>query len=232
MDGRHAVTPTPMRSAIARRMVHSKSTAPHFYVTAEIEMDAALAAIDARNEGRPPDERLSVTAVLLKAVALTLIEHPRFNAIWNADTLELIDAVNLGVAIAVDDGLMAPAIMGCDALGLDEIGSALRDLVSRTRAGHLRAAEIEGGTFTLSNLGMFEVTAFTAIITPPQVAILATGRTEPRAVIRDGQIVVRSIMTATLSADHRAVDGATAAAFLGTLSSRMRAPIEWIEAAA
>lgn len=230
MDGRHPVTPSPMRRAIARRMVHSKSSAPHFYLTIEIEMDAAIAATDDRNAGRPRDERLSLTAVLVKALALTLAEHPRFNSVWDDDTLQLVDAVNVGVAITVDDGLMAPAILGCEALDLDQVGRALRDLVARTRTGHLRAIEIDGATFTLSNLGAFDVAGFTAIITPPQVAILATGRSEPRAVVRDGQIVIRHILTATLSADHRAVDGAAAAAFLGTLGDRMRAPFEWMEA--
>lgn len=229
MDGRHAVALSPMRSAIARRMVASKSAAPHFYVTIEIDMDPALIALHARNVARLPDDRLSVTAILLKALAMTLVDHPRFNAVWHGGTLEHVDAINLGVAIAVDDGLIAPAILGCEALSVEGIGDALRDLVSRTRLGHLRVAEIESGTFTLSNLGMFEVSEFTAIITPPQVAILATGRTEPRAVVRDGEIVVRRVLTATLSADHRAVDGAAAAAFLGSLASRMRTPDEWIE---
>jgi pyruvate dehydrogenase E2 component (dihydrolipoyllysine-residue acetyltransferase) len=218
-----------MRAAIARRMVQSKQQAPHFYVTAELEMEALSEAADRLNAGREPSERVSVTAFLVRAVALTLREHPAFNAVWNGETLELVDAVNVGVAIALDDGLIAPALLGCDRLGVEEIAAALRDLVARTRAGRLRPAELTDATFTLSNLGRFAVSQFTAIVTPPQVAILATGRTEPRAVVRDGAVVARRRMNATLSADHRAVDGAGAARFLETLKSLVEAPDAWAE---
>jgi pyruvate dehydrogenase E2 component (dihydrolipoyllysine-residue acetyltransferase) len=218
-----------MRAAIARRMIQSKQQAPHFYVTAELEMEAVSEAADRLNAGREPSERVSVTAFLVKAVALTLREHPAFNAVWNGDTLELVDAVNVGVAIALDDGLIAPALLGCERLGVEEIATALRDLVARTRAGRLRAPELTEATFTLSNLGMFAVSQFTAIVTPPQVAILATGRTEPRAMVRDGVIVARRTMNATLSADHRAVDGAGAARFLETLKGFVEAPDAWAE---
>lgn len=216
--GREPVTPTRMRAAIARRMTQSKQQAPHFYVTTAIEMDAILAAADSVNEGRPREERVSVTAFLVRALAEVLPRHPLFNAVWREDgVLERVDAVNIGVAVAVEDGLIAPALLDCAGRTLDEIGGALRDLVERTRAGRLRAPEINDATFTLSNLGMFDVSAFTAIISPPQVAILATASTEPRAVVRDGEIVVRQMMTATLSADHRAVDGAAAAQLLADL---------------
>jgi pyruvate dehydrogenase E2 component (dihydrolipoamide acetyltransferase) len=228
MDGRHPVAQSPMRSAIARRMTYSKTSTPHFYLSSEIEMNRALAELHAHNEGRSSEERLSVTAMLIKAVAMTLSDHPMFNAVWNGDILERVDSVNVGVAIALPDGLIAPAVLGCEALGIDDLGRALDDLVQRTRAGRLRAPEVEGGTFTLSNLGMYGVTAFTAIITPPQVAILATGRTESRPVVRDDAIVVRQMMTATLSSDHRAVDGAAAARFLDSLRGWIEAPDSWI----
>jgi pyruvate dehydrogenase E2 component (dihydrolipoamide acetyltransferase) len=216
-----------MRRAIARRMTESKQHVPHFYLSTEIEMDALFAAADEANQGRAREDRVTVTAFLLRAVALTLAEHPAFNAVWNGDVVERVDAINLGVAIALDDGLIAPALLDCADRGVADLATGLADLVARTRAGKLRAAEIGDGTFTLSNLGMFEVTAFTAIITPPQVAILATARTAERPVVRDGQIVVRRVMTATLSSDHRVVDGVGAAGFLGTLKGLVETPGGW-----
>lgn len=231
-DGRHPVSQSPMRRAIARRMVESKSTAPHFYLSTEIEMDALLAAAERANAGRSREERVTVTAFLLRAVALTLAEHPAFNAAWNGDVVERWDAINVGVAIALDDGLIAPALLDCRDRGIADLAAGLGDLVTRTRAGKLRAPEIGEGTFTLSNLGMFDVTAFTAIITPPQVAILATAKTVERAVVRDGAVVVRRVMTATLSSDHRVVDGVGAAGFLGTLKTLIETPDAWAEVAA
>ncbi len=228
-EGRHPVTLGKMRQAIARRMAESKRSAPHFYVERDLEMDAALDALEELNRGRPREERASVTALLVKALASALQEHPAFNAVWNGEVLEQVDAINIGVAIDLEDGgLIAPALLGCEALDVDGIGTALRDLVARTRGGKLRAAEIAEGTFTLTNLGMFGVTGFTAIITPPQVATLATGATEPRAVVRNGEVVVQRIMTATLSCDHRAVDGAASARLLATLAERLAAAPEWV----
>jgi pyruvate dehydrogenase E2 component (dihydrolipoamide acetyltransferase) len=216
-----------MRAAIARRMVESKRQAPHFYVSADLEMDALSAAVERLNEGRAQDDRITVTAMLVKAVALTLAEHRAFNAVWNEETLERVDAINVGVAIAVEDGLIAPAILDCKQLTVSELATRLRDLVARTRAGRLRAPEMTDATFTLSNLGMFEVSQFTAIVTPPQVAILATASTEQRAVVRDGAVTVRQMMTATLSSDHRAVDGVGAARFLATLRGFVEGPGAW-----
>ena len=225
--GRHPVQPSPMRRAIARRMVESKAAAPHFYLSTEIDMEAALSLVDATNEGRAREDRITVTAILLRAVALTLREHPAFNAAWDGDTVERWDSINIGVAIALDDGLIAPALLDCGDRDVASLAAGLADLVARTRAGKLRAAEIGEGTFTLSNLGMFDVTSFTAIITPPQVAILATARTVERPVVRDGAVVIRPIMGATLSSDHRVVDGVGAARFLGTLKGLLEAPGDW-----
>lgn len=216
-----------MRAAIARRMVQSKQQAPHFYVSTEIEMDALLDAADRHNAGRPPEGRATLTAFLVRAVALALAEHPLLNAVWDGDHVEVVRAINVGVAIAVDDGLIAPALLDCRDRSVDDLAGALADLVARTRAGRLRAPEISEGTFTLSNLGMFDVSAFIAIITPPQVAILATARTEPRPVVRGGAVQVRRMMTATLSADHRVVDGAGVARFLGTLKGLIASPADW-----
>jgi pyruvate dehydrogenase E2 component (dihydrolipoamide acetyltransferase) len=217
-----------MRRAIARRMVQSKQQAPHFYLTTDLDMEALLAAGEQVNAGRDADRRITVTALLIKAVALTLAEHRAFNAVWDGETLQQVEAVNVGVAIALDEGLIAPALLGCERLSVEQISDDLRDLVTRTRAGKLRAPELTDATFTLSNLGMFEVSQFTAIITPPQVAILAMGKTEPRAVVREGTVVARQTMTVTLSSDHRAVDGAGAARFLGTLKGLVEAPDAWL----
>lgn len=226
-DGRHPVTTTPMRAAIARRMVQSKQQAPHFYVSTEIEMDALIGAAERHNADLDASARVTLTAYLIRAVALSLLEHPALNAVWAGDTLERWDAVNVGVAIAVDDGLIAPALLDCGSRDVDDIATGLADLTGRTRAGRLKAAEMTDATFTLSNLGMFEVSGFTAIVTPPQVAILATGRSYERPVVRGGEVVIRRIMQATLSADHRAVDGAGAARFLGTLKGLLEAPASW-----
>ena len=216
-----------MRRAIARRMVESKGRAPHFYLSTDVEMDALMAIAERFNSGRAKEARLSVTAFLIRAVALTLAEHPMFNAVWNEDVVEQADSINVGVAIALDDGLIAPALIDCRDRSVEDLATALGDLVARTRIGKLRAPEINDGTFTLSNLGMFEVSAFTAIITPPQVAILATARTEARAVVRDDGVVIRRMMTATLSSDHRVVDGVGAARFLETLKGLVEAPAAW-----
>lgn len=231
-EGRHPVTASPMRRAIARRMTESKQHAPHFYLSTEIEMDELLAEVDRVNEARSREERLTVTAFLARAVALTLAEHQAFNAVWNGDVVERVDDINLGVAIALEDGLIAPALLDCRDRSVEDLASALQDLVARTRSGKLRAAEIGDGTFTLSNLGMFDVTAFTAIITPPQVAILATARTMERAVRRDGELAFRQVMTATLSSDHRVVDGVGAARFLATLKTVLESPDRLTGAAA
>jgi pyruvate dehydrogenase E2 component (dihydrolipoamide acetyltransferase) len=230
--GRHAVRQSPMRRAIARRMAESKGPVPHFYLSTEIEMDALMDAADRANEGRPREERITVTAFLLRAVAMTLAEHPAFNAVWDGEVVERWDAINIGVAIALDDGLIAPALLDCRDRTIPDLATGLGDLVARTRAGKLRAPEIGEATFTLSNLGMFDVSAFTAIITPPQVAILATARTMERPVVRDGEVVIRRIMTATLSSDHRVVDGVGAAGFLGTLKGLVEAPGDWAEVTA
>jgi pyruvate dehydrogenase E2 component (dihydrolipoamide acetyltransferase) len=232
-SGRHPVTFDRMRQAIARRMVQSKQSAPHFYVSRDLEMDAPLEALASLNEERAKEDRATVTALLLRAVAQTLVAFPAFNAVWDGETLERVDAVNIGVAIDLGEaGLIAPAVLDCAGKPVDQLGAELRDLVARARAGRLRAPEIAEGTFTLSNLGGLGVTSFTAIITPPQVAILATGATEPRPVVRGGQVVIRRLMSTTLSADHRAVDGAGAARFLADLQERLANAADWLGAGA
>lgn len=213
------VPQTPMRKAIARRMSVSKRDAPHFYASTEIEMDAVGAFI--AEESTRTGGRITPTAALVCACAAALRSCPRVNSVWTDEGLLQVHEINVGVAIALEDGLIAPALLGADELDLACTAAALDDLVERARAGRLRPAELSDATFTLSNLGMFQISAFSAIVTPPQVAILAVGRTTARVVPDDGGPRVASVLTATLSVDHRALDGADAARFLGALKETL-----------
>lgn len=222
MDGRLS-QPSAMRARIAKRMTQSKQQAPHFYVSTEVRLDEVEELI-ARHNAQDPPERATATVALTRAVAIALSEHPTLNAVWTDDGLLLAQEINVGVAIALDDGLIAPALLGVDRLDFAQTAVALRDLVARARGKKLKPAELTDATFTLSNLGMFDVSAFTAIVTPPQVAILATGRAVARIVPADGGYATASIMTATLSADHRAVDGADVARFLEAFKGALESP--------
>lgn len=219
------VAPTRMRRAIARTMAASKREIPHFYMSADIAIDPLLATARELNARRSGGPKITVTALLLHRLAATLRAHPAFNAVATEEGFVQVDAINIGVAIALDDGLIAPAILDCESLDPPALAGRLEQLVSRARAGRLRPEELSGPTFTLSNLGAFPVTSFAAIVPPPQVAILATGRAEMRAVVVDGGLVARTMLTATLSADHRAVDGAAAGAFLATFKGLVEAPV-------
>ncbi len=221
--------PAPLnavRLAVGRRMAASKREVPHFYVAIDIEMDAALAALDQANEQGDQSERVSLTAVLVMACADTLRKHPQFNAVWSDGQVLRSGSANICVAIALEDGVIAPALMDSERHDLRATGVALRDLVGRTRAKRLSSAELTNGTFTLSNLGMYGITAFAAIVTQPQIATLATGTVSARPVIVDGVVAPRSMMTACLSADHRVVDGADSARFLSTLKATLESPDE------
>jgi pyruvate dehydrogenase E2 component (dihydrolipoamide acetyltransferase) len=222
MDGR-LIEQTQMRAAIARRMTDSKQKAPHFYVQTEVSVDPLLTSLARVNESNPAT-RVTATAAIAVACAKTLSEHPRFNSIWTADGLLEVADVNLGIAITLDEGLLAPALLGASALDLAELAQALHDLVDRARSGKLRPSEMTDATFTLSNLGGFGVSAFAAIITPPQVATLATARPTQRCVLDAGVPVAGSVMTATLSADHRVLDGADAARWLETFKRLLEEP--------
>jgi pyruvate dehydrogenase E2 component (dihydrolipoyllysine-residue acetyltransferase) len=215
---------TPMRRAIGRRMASSKQSAPHFYVSGEVGVDAALARVETL--GRESGERISLTALLLRACVASLERHPALNAVWDGEQLMLADEVNVGVAIALDDGLLAPAVFGREATDVPASARALTDLVARAREGKLRGAEMTDATFTLSNLGMFPVSWFIPIVTPPQVAILGVGRTRRVPCFEGDEIVPRSLLTVTVSADHRAVDGADVARFLETLQTTVENPEE------
>jgi len=219
MDGK-LIEQTRMRAGIARRMVESKQQAPHFYVQTEVVVDGVrdhLTAVVVR----AGDARLTMTAVLVRACVVALREHPQVNSVWTHDGLLQADEINVGIAIALEHGLVAPALLRADALDLAATAAALSDIAERARSQRLRPAEISDATFTLSNLGMFDVTAFTAIVTPPQVAILATARPVERLVLADDGPSRSWVMTATLSADHRALDGVDAARFLETFKKAM-----------
>jgi pyruvate dehydrogenase E2 component (dihydrolipoamide acetyltransferase) len=213
---------SPMRQAIGRRMAVSKQEVPHFYVSCDVEVDAPLAHV--RRVKQESGQRVGMTALLVRATVVALEEHPALNAVWKDGALMLADEANIGIAIALDDGLVAPALFARDATDLLGAARALEDLVSRARAGKLRGAEMVEATITLSNLGMFEVTSFIPIVTPPQAAILGVGKTRRVASYDGDELVSRSVMTVTVSADHRAVDGADVARFLGTLKATIESP--------
>jgi pyruvate dehydrogenase E2 component (dihydrolipoamide acetyltransferase) len=217
------VEQTRMRAGIARRMLESKQQAPHFYVQTEVAVDGIrerLAHLNAESRAA----RTTMTVALLRACVAALRAQPRFNSVWTKDGLLQADDINVGVAIALEDGLVAPALLDADRLDVPTMAAALHDLVERARSQRLRPAEISGATFTLTNLGMFDVSAFTAIVAPPQVAILATARPVERWVFDDDRPERRSVMTATLSADHRAVDGVEAARFLEAFKKAIEDP--------
>jgi pyruvate dehydrogenase E2 component (dihydrolipoamide acetyltransferase) len=211
---------------MAERTTQSWTTAPHFFVSREIDAGALLAA---REKFGPAIEkergvRLSHTDLLVAAVAHALEKHPLVNASWTDDGVRLHPEINVGIAMAVDDGVVVGAIPGTNSKNLGEIATMRRDLTDRARSGKLRPADIAGATFTISNLGMYKVDAFTAIIVSPQVAILAVGRIADRVVPVDGKPGIRPMMTLTLSCDHRVFDGARAATFLNDLATAIIEP--------
>ena len=215
---------TRMRRAIARVTSQSKREAPHFYMTSEIDMTHAMALRSQLNEALQDGTRVSVNDMLVKAAAKTLEKFPNFNASFQGDYLQLNADLNIGVAIALEQGLMVPAIDGCQNKSLIEIAKASNDLIQRAQSGTLRAGEFSGGTFSISNLGMFDVDSFAAIIFPPNAAVLAAGTVKEQPVIRGGLVTIAQIMKATLSVDHRVADGAEGAQFLMELKRRLERP--------
>jgi len=214
---------TPMRAAIGRRMAESQSNVPHFYVSTEISTASAEAYL--RRVSEAAGTNVTMTAGLVRACAVALREFPIFNSVWSDEGLLMVDEINVGVAVALDGGLVAPAVLGCGELDLLTTAERVADLVERARAGKLRAPEMTDATFTLTNLGMFEVSAFAALVPPPQVGILAVGRSIRRAIVgEDGTVTTGRMMVATLSADHRAVDGADAARWLGAFKRSLEHP--------
>jgi pyruvate dehydrogenase E2 component (dihydrolipoamide acetyltransferase) len=216
---------TRLRQIIGRRMAESKQTAPHFYVTVEVDMAPVMALRAQLNALIPEDQKISVNDFIIKAAALALREVPNLNATLSGDKLVRRGRVNVGLAVAVEGGLITPVVPDADQKRLAQIAIEARALVGRARAGKIKPTDIEGGTFTISNLGMFDVTEFSAIINPPEVAILAVGTVRQVPVVVDGALVPGTRMAATLSADHRASDGAEAARYLQALRRVLEAPL-------
>lgn len=212
-----------MRKVIAKRLAESKFSAPHFYVTMSINMDRAVASRAKLNEVSPA--KISFNDMVLKACALALKKHPKVNSSWLGDKIRINHHVNIGVAVAVEEGLLVPVVRFADTKSLSQIAAEVKVAAQKAKDKKLQPADWEGNTFTISNLGMFGVDEFTAIINPPDACILAVGAIQQIPVVKDGQIVVGNIMKVTLSSDHRVVDGATAAAFLQTLQGLLEEPL-------
>ena len=221
-----AIELSRMRRQIARVTLRSKQEKPHFYVTSEVDMTAAMGLRREINDALASEgTRVTVNDMIIKACVDALRQYPKFNAFLDGDAIRLNDSVNVGIAMAVEDGLLMPAIRGCEGMSLREIALASKDLADRAQNGTLRPDEYTGGTFGISNLGMFDVSTFVAIIQPPQSAIVAVGTVAKKPVVRDDEIVVRQVMNATISADHRVVDGAEGAQFLIEVKRRLESPL-------
>jgi pyruvate dehydrogenase E2 component (dihydrolipoamide acetyltransferase) len=216
---------TQMRKTIAKRLVQSIGPVPHFFLTTEIDMERAL-ELRARLNERIAPEKVGVNDLLVKVVAEALVRHPEVNASWHDDAIRRHGSVDVGIAVAVEDGLITPVLRDADRKGLLQIGREAADLIDRGRQRRLAPEEYTGATFSVSNLGMFEIDQFTAIINPPEAAILAVGATVEKPVALDGQVVVRRRMRVTMSCDHRVIDGATGARFLATFKAMLENPLE------
>ncbi|MEZ4839171.1 pyruvate dehydrogenase complex dihydrolipoamide acetyltransferase [Flavobacterium sp.] len=212
-----------MRKTIARRLSESKFTAPHYYLTIEVGMDEAMKSRAVINT--VPDTKVSFNDMVVKACAMALKKHPQVNTQWKDDVTVINHHVNIGVAVAVEDGLVVPVLKFTDQMSLTQIGTAVKDLAGRAKNKKLQPSEMEGSTFTVSNLGMFGITEFTSIINQPNSAILSVGAIIEKPVVRNGQIVVGNTMKVTLACDHRTVDGATGAQFLQTLRTYLENPV-------
>ncbi|MEI8073715.1 MAG: 2-oxo acid dehydrogenase subunit E2 [Bacteroidota bacterium] len=215
-----------MRKVIARRLAESLFTAPHFYLTMSIDMDAAVAARTKINE--VAKAKISFNDMVLKATALSLKQHPKVNSSWLGDTIRTNYHVNIGVAVAVEDGLLVPVVRFADGKSLSQINAEVKDFAQKAKDKKLQPADWEGSTFTISNLGMFGIEEFTAIINPPDACILAVGGISQVPVVKNGQVVPGNVMKVTLSCDHRVVDGATGSAFLQTLKSLLEEPLRML----
>ncbi len=212
-----------MRKVIAKRLAESKFSAPHYYLTIEVSMDTAQASRESINQ--MPDTKVSFNDMVVKACALALKKHPQVNTTWNGDTTRYNHHVHIGVAVAVEEGLVVPVLKFTDQMSLTRIGAAVKDLAGRARNKKLTPAEMEGSTFTVSNLGMFGILEFTSIINQPNSAILSVGAIVEKPVVKNGEIVIGNTMKLTLACDHRTVDGATGAQFLQTLRTYLEQPV-------
>ena len=212
-----------MRKVIARRLGESKFTAPHFYLTMDIDMDNVIAARKSINDVAPV--KISFNDLIIKAVAASLKQHPTVNSSWLEDRIRYNEHVNIGVAVAVEDGLLVPVVRFADGKTLSQISTEVKDFAGRAKAKKLQPEDWEGSTFTISNLGMFGIEAFTAIINPPDACILAIGGTKQVPVVKNGVVVPGNVMKVTLSCDHRVVDGVAGSQFLNTFKNLMENPV-------
>jgi pyruvate dehydrogenase E2 component (dihydrolipoamide acetyltransferase) len=227
MDQYHVEALTPIRRTTGRRMVESKQQAPHFYITVEVDMAAAMGLREQLNALLPEGERVSVNDLVVKAAAIALQKFPRINASFAGEEIRIHDQINVGIAVARDVGLLTTVVRDCDKKSLGQIARDVRELVGRAREGRMRAEDMVGATFTISNLGMFDVESFIAIINPPQAAILAVGTVRRVPVVNaEGQLAAGTRMKATISADHRVTDGAEAARFMQAFKAVLEQPMQ------
>jgi pyruvate dehydrogenase E2 component (dihydrolipoamide acetyltransferase) len=226
----HTLVPNSnIRKVIARRLVEAKQTIPHFYVSMDIEIDALLKLREELNAKSPKDGpsafRLSVNDLIIKAAAITLRRIPKVNASFTEDAIALYDDVDISVAVSIPDGLITPIVRQADRKGLAAISTEMKDLAARARTGKLKPEEFQGGGFSISNMGMYGVSEFAAIINPPQAAILAVAAGQQRPVVKDGALAIATVMTCTLSVDHRVVDGALGAEWLAAFKTIVEDPL-------
>jgi pyruvate dehydrogenase E2 component (dihydrolipoamide acetyltransferase) len=217
-------TTSQMRRVIASRLAESIGPIPTFYLTIQIEMDNALSLRKQVNSTVGEDKKISVNDIIVKAAAMALVKHPFANASYQDKTIRFYDQADIGVAVAIEDGLITPVIRGANLKGFVEISSEVKALAAKAKAKKLQPEEYTGATFSISNLGMFGIKEFTAIINPPEAGIMAVGGAEAVPVVRDGEIVIRNIMHVTMSCDHRVIDGATGAKFLQTYKQMLEQP--------
>lgn len=215
---------TQIRQTIAKRLVTSLGPVPHFFLTSEIEMDRAAEMRRGIN-ALDPDLKISINDIIIKVVAAALIQHPEVNASFQEKFVRYYEHADIGVAVAIEDGLITPVVRAADQKSLSQIASEVRELAERARSKRLKPEEYTGATFSVSNLGMFGIDEFTAVINPPEGAILAIGAMTPKPVVRDNEIVIRQIMRVTMSCDHRVIDGATGAKFLQTFKKILENPL-------
>lgn len=218
---------TMMRKTIARRLAESKFSSPEFYLTTEINMDRCVEAREAINKIHP-DSKISFNDIIIKATAFALKQHPKVNSSWLNDVIRYNHHVHIGMAVAVEDGLLVPVIRFADQKSLSEIHAEAKDFAAKAKEKKLQPNEMQGNTFTISNLGMMDIDEFTAIINPPDSCILAIGKIKQTPVAQDGQIKVANMLKVTMSCDHRVVDGATGAAFLQTLKAYLENPLHML----
>jgi pyruvate dehydrogenase E2 component (dihydrolipoamide acetyltransferase) len=218
------VAASEMRRTIAKRLVTSLGPIPHFFLTTEIEMDRA-AEMRASINALDPELKISVNDIIIKVAAAALRQHPQVNASFQDKMVRYYEHADIGVAVAIEDGLITPIVRSADQKSLGQIASEVRDLAGRARNRKLRPEEFMGATFSISNLGMFGIDEFTAVINPPEGAILAVGAMAPKPVVRDNEIVIRQMMRVTMSCDHRVIDGATGAKFLQTFKKILENPL-------